>query len=224
MVGLQAAVTPPHPPPTENERAKSTSLEVLIRQRSGPLLVKAFSLSVALAEVAVIAAKYAPNLPYSDIMLSYLIFPGGSAERIRASPQFLFGAFMTTLGGFIRHKCYQALGSMFTFEMSIRKDHILVTSGPYAVVRHPGYTGILLAISGMLLMHGSEGSWVRESGAFETTVMKALTLLTGGLVATITTGLMKRMPKEDEAMHQLAGKKWDDWARRVPYKLIPWIY
>jgi len=49
---------------------------------------------------------------------------------------------------------------MFTFEMSIRKEHILVTSGPYGVVRHPGYTGALLAIGGMLLLHASEVSFV----------------------------------------------------------------
>ena len=45
---------------------------------------------------------------------------------------------------------------MFTFEMSIRKDHMLITSGPYGVVRHPGYTGFLLVVIGMLLLHASE--------------------------------------------------------------------
>jgi len=65
---------------------------------------------------------------------------------------------MVTLGGLIRLECYRQLGTMFTFEMSIRKDHMLVTSGPYGIVRHPGYTGILLVISGMLLLHASEVS------------------------------------------------------------------
>ena len=59
---------------------------------------------------------------------------------------------MVTVGGVIRLECCRRLGRMFTFEMSIRKDCVLVTSGPYGVVRHPGYTGILLVISGMLLM------------------------------------------------------------------------
>ncbi|KAJ3576758.1 hypothetical protein NP233_g217 [Leucocoprinus birnbaumii] len=223
-VGLQTTFTPPHPPPREEEKAKSTTLEVLLKQRSALLIVKSFSWGIALAEVAALVAKYAPGLPYSDVVLSNLIFPGGNAECIRFSPVVLAGAIMTTAGGFLRYQCYQALGSMFTFEMSIRKDHVLVTSGPYGVVRHPGYTGVLLAVGGMLLMHGSEGSWVRESRIFQTAAMKALTLLTGGLAATIISGLMARMLKEDEALHQLAGKEWEDWAKKVPYRLIPWVY
>lgn len=40
MVGLQVAVTPPHPPPKEDEKAASTKLEVALKQRSAPLMVK----------------------------------------------------------------------------------------------------------------------------------------------------------------------------------------
>lgn len=50
------------------------------------------------------------------------------------------------------------MGSMFTFEMSIRKNHELVTSGPYAIVRHPGYTSVMLVVIGMLLVHLSKVS------------------------------------------------------------------
>jgi protein-S-isoprenylcysteine O-methyltransferase Ste14 len=108
------------------------------------------------AELSVLLAQHAPShLPRSDKVLRYLIFRDGAAERIRPSGLFLVGSFMTALGGFIRYKCYKALGKMFTFEMSIQKDHKLVTSGPYNSVRHPGYTGVLFAMSGLLLMHGS---------------------------------------------------------------------
>ena len=37
-------------------------------------------------------------------------------------------------------------------------------------------------------------------------------------------GIFGRMSKEDEALHRLAGKKWEDWAEKVPYKLVPLIY
>ena len=66
---------------------------------------------------------------------------------------------MASLGGLIRYKCYRALGTMFTFEMSIRKDHMLVTSGPYSIVRHPGYTGIFLVVIGIFLVHGLKVSF-----------------------------------------------------------------
>jgi len=39
---------------------------------------------------------------------------------------------------------------MYTFEMSIKKNHMFVTQGPYGIGHHPGYTGALLAVCGML--------------------------------------------------------------------------
>ncbi|KAF9449179.1 hypothetical protein P691DRAFT_812871, partial [Macrolepiota fuliginosa MF-IS2] len=156
MVGLHITVTPPHPPPTEEEKAASTGLEVVIKRRSGATIVRTICWGTALAEVAVILANYAPSLPISRALLSTLTSTYDSMDRIHPSPLFFVGCFLTAFGGFIRYNCYKALGSMFTFEMSIRKDHALVTSGPYSIVRHPGYTGVLITLTGMLLMHGAE--------------------------------------------------------------------
>jgi protein-S-isoprenylcysteine O-methyltransferase Ste14 len=38
--------------------------------------------------------------------------------------------------------------------MSLREGHELVTTGPYAFVRHPIYSGILLAVVGTTLVKG----------------------------------------------------------------------
>jgi len=54
--------------------------------------------------------------------------------------------------------------------------------------------------------------------------MKTITGITCTFIAVITLGLLRRMSKEDEALHQLAGKKWEYWAEKVPYKLVPLIY
>jgi len=43
-----------------------------------------------------------------------------------------------------------------------------------------------------------------------------------GLVAAIMFGLLRRMSKEE--LYLLAGKDWEDWAERVPYRLFPSIY
>ena len=39
----------------------------------------------------------------------------------------------------------------------------------------------------------------------------------------LMTGLLLRMSREDEALKKVFGDEWDDWARTVPYSLIPWI-
>lgn len=43
------------------------------------------------------------------------------------------------------------LGRNWGMPMSLRQGHELVTSGPYALVRHPIYTGIMLAMIGAAL-------------------------------------------------------------------------
>jgi len=179
--------------------------------------------SAAFAEIAAILANYAPSSSISQTVLSNLIFASGSAERIHSSPLFFVGSFGAMLGGWIRYRSYKALGTMFTFQMSIRKDHTLVTSGPYSVVRHPGYTGAVVASFGLLLLHGTEGSWLRESGALEIDFLKKFTAAYVGLFSAVIFGVLQRMFKEDETLHQRYGKEWEDWARRVPFRLIPWL-
>ena len=46
------------------------------------------------------------------------------------------------------------LGRNWSAEVVIRKDHRLIESGPYARIRHPIYTGLLLALLGAVLAIG----------------------------------------------------------------------
>ncbi|KAF9051021.1 hypothetical protein BDZ89DRAFT_940130 [Hymenopellis radicata] len=223
MAGLQVTVTPPHPPPSHDEEAPSTSFEVVMKQRLGPSLVKAICWLAALAECLVIVAHSVPDIAFSHFVLSKLVTTGG-AQHISISPLFLLGTLLTVIGGYIRYRCYRELGSLFTFEMSIRADHRLITTGPYSVVRHPGYLGVVCAVLGIVCWHGSSGSWARTCGAFDTKLFQVLSLVFLILVTIITMGLMRRMSKEDEALRREFHQDWDDWAELVPCKLIPGVY
>ena len=86
--------------------------------------------------------------------MANLVF-SGSPDSIRSTPLFFLGAFLAALGGYIRYCCFRALGRLFTFEMSIRDEHELITDGPYGVVRHPSYTGAILTVIGIILWHSS---------------------------------------------------------------------
>jgi len=46
------------------------------------------------------------------------------------------------------------LGGNWSAEVVIRKDHQLIRSGPYTRIRHPIYTGLLLALLGAVLAIG----------------------------------------------------------------------
>ncbi|PBK91356.1 hypothetical protein ARMGADRAFT_994105 [Armillaria gallica] len=223
MLGLQISVTPPHPPPDSSEKAPSTCLEVIVKQRLGPLLVKIICWLGAIAESTAIVAGSVPENDLSRSVLSALVVTG-SADQIRITPLFLLGILLTTLGGYIRYRCYQELGRLFTFEMSIREGHELIRTGPYTVVRHPGYSGVICAILGIVLWHASSGSWARTCGALEMTSFRLLALTFLVLVTTIAVGLLRRMPKEDEALKKEFPEEWANWAAKVPHKLLPGVY
>src|SRR5215471_449180 len=55
------------------------------------------------------------------------------------------GLFLLLTGILIRLKAIRALGEFFTGKVLIKDNHRFISSGPYRYVRHPGYSGALLA-------------------------------------------------------------------------------
>jgi protein-S-isoprenylcysteine O-methyltransferase Ste14 len=52
------------------------------------------------------------------------------------------------------------IGKYWSASVSLREGHQLIRSGPYARIRHPIYTGILLGIAGTVLWAGTYGALV----------------------------------------------------------------
>jgi protein-S-isoprenylcysteine O-methyltransferase Ste14 len=87
--------------------------------------------------------------------------------------------------------------------IQVDRGHMVCDSGPYRIVRHPGYAGNMLALPGMVLALSS--MW--------TLIPVAVALI----IAVIRTVL------EDQTLQdELPGYR--DYARRVRYRLIPGIY
>ena len=83
------------------------------------------------------------------------------------------------------------------------RGHVVCDSGPYRFVRHPGYAGNIPPLLGIVL--ALESVW---------TLIPAVVAL---IIAVIRTAL------EDQTLQEeLSGYR--DYARRVHYRLIPWIY
>ena len=135
------------------------------------------------------------------------------------------GLTLIILGTWIRLMSYRHLGRFFHFEVSIQKDHELIVSGPYSVVRHPAYTGLTLIFAGMFPWHLSKGSWIMESGLWNTMSGKLLVVMYFSVFNILASIMgLSRMSKEDIALRKQFGKKWDDWEKRVPYSFFPGIY
>jgi len=168
-------------------------------------------------------------LEMTAIVVSWL-FPDSVSTTTFQKPLYYFtpisitGAFLILLGTYIRWQCFSALKGLFTFELSIRKEHNLITSWPYNVVRHPSYTGMLFVHIGVYLWFGSRGSWVRESGLLDFLPGQAFVAMFVIYLVLVMAGLLARGRIEDEELHKKFGKVWEVWARSVPYLIFPGIY
>ncbi|KAI6030816.1 hypothetical protein F5J12DRAFT_310948 [Pisolithus orientalis] len=143
------------------------------------------------------------------------------------SPAFLFGTCLTIAGAMLRRHCYNVLGRFFTFELSIRDDHRLVTSGPYSIVRHPSYSACLLMQTGQMLFWLDRNSWlVTCSGLLPADEHAMTRVLWAARAFMLSVGYVwiLRVNHEDAMLEKSFGKEWREWAKKVPYRLIPGVY
>jgi len=83
------------------------------------------------------------------------------------------------------------------------RGHVVCDSGPYRIVRHPGYAGNVFALLGIVLALSSMWTLIPAAVAF--------------IITLIRTALEDRTLQDE-----LPGYR--DYARRVRYRLIPGIY
>ncbi|KAI0771378.1 hypothetical protein BC629DRAFT_1291787 [Irpex lacteus] len=145
-------------------------------------------------------------------------------NTIRMTPDFIIAMIAVAVATTIRLSCYRELGSMFDFQLSIRKDHQLITSGPYGVVRHPSYTAIVLHETSLLIVQFGRGSWWYESGLWELGAGRVFTIAWIVAIFGSLLYLCTRAEHEDQALHTVFGNEWEKWQKRVPYRLIPYIW
>jgi protein-S-isoprenylcysteine O-methyltransferase Ste14 len=178
-------------------------------------------------EIAIIVALQFPSNSFATKVLS-LLMPTSEillpAQQIHVTRVFFMGFLLANLGGFIRLICFSMLGRLFTFELSVRKNHELITDGPYSVVRHPSYTGGFAVVFGVALCHLSSGSWLRESGVLENGVVRGLVFAWIVLAVAFQGMVFVRVKKEDDMLRAAFGKSWDIWAQSVKYRLVPGVF
>lgn len=134
-----------------------------------------------------------PNSPISALGVRFLpltVWP------------FWFGAAVTLAGLLFAVWARLHLGRNWSARITIKQDHDLITSGPYRVVRHPIYTGLLLAFVGTAL---ARGEW-------------------RGVLAVVIAfcALWRKLRIEEQWMRAQFGVAYEDYSRRVA-ALVPFI-
>jgi protein-S-isoprenylcysteine O-methyltransferase Ste14 len=93
------------------------------------------------------------------------------------------------------------LGRLWSSSVGRKADHHVVDTGPYAIVRHPIYTGITLASIATAALRGTVGGWLG--------------------VAIMTLGWYVKARMEEEFLRdELGAEAYGAYARRVPM-LVP---
>ncbi|TFK49880.1 hypothetical protein OE88DRAFT_1662593 [Heliocybe sulcata] len=176
---------------------------------------------------AALLASHYPQYTVSQRIFSLLI-PSqtsvASAASIRITSIFVLGTALSLFACYIRRACHQALGRLFTFELAIRPNHMLITTGPYAYVRHPGYTGVFLGTGGACMALLGPGSWLRECQWLDTRAGKLGLGLAVMNAVYVAAALGARTVAEDKTLRAEFGEEWDRWAAQVPYRIIPYIF
>lgn len=139
------------------------------------------------------------------------------------TPQFVAGTTIIVLAGLLRRWCYVTLGRFFTFEVTIDRDHKLVTSGPYAYVRHPSYTAGLAMLIGTYLVHFGANEYMTVCHIMSSPAAY-LVYLWGISVAYGYVATYRRTFAEDEVLRGRFGGVWDKYRQETPYRLIPYVF
>jgi protein-S-isoprenylcysteine O-methyltransferase Ste14 len=138
-----------------------------------------------------------------------MVFVAGLDHRYNWSSEFplwlIVNGFILVSFGYAFATWALAENRFFSSVVRIQTDrgHEVCDSGPYRFVRHPGYAGSILAVFGIVLALSSV--W---------------TLIPAAVASIIT--VIRTVLEDQTLQEELPGYR--DYARRVRYRLIPWIY
>ncbi|EIW79676.1 hypothetical protein CONPUDRAFT_166405 [Coniophora puteana RWD-64-598 SS2] len=217
------SLTPPSPPPERSEIVKTPSSTLdWFRIAFLTPATKYAAMLPSLIEIAVVLlSRYPPE--YSTQLTSLLRYDANTFIS-RPPAAFLLGVSVTLLGTATRIWCFLVMGQNFMFQLALRKDHQLVTHGPYSIVRHPSYTGWYLSILGICIMNLSEGSWLRASGFLQTWSGALIALAWAATNVMFSLKIQKRVHVEDGFLFDRFSIEWEEYAERVPFRLVPGIF
>ncbi|PYJ74811.1 MAG: protein-S-isoprenylcysteine methyltransferase [Verrucomicrobia bacterium] len=127
------------------------------------------------------------------------------SATMRYLREFYLVGFLLFLGGLIwRWYSIGYLGRYFTVDVAISAEHKLIDSGPYRYIRHPTYTGALLAFLGLGFCFGN---WL------------SILFMTVPIIA----AFLWRIRIEERALTDALGEEYRAYTQRTK-RLIPFVY
>lgn len=150
-----------------------------------PLLLALLALSVVLA------------------WLAAFLLPGAAMVHGRALV-FGLGIALILVGTLLRGYAIRVLGRYFVITVAVTTDQQVVESGPYRLIRHPSYSGALLALLGVAL---ALTNWASVAA----------------IILCNAIGFSYRVMVEERALVRALGQPYIAYMRRTR-RLIPYLF
>lgn len=166
------------------------ALNAKTTRRMEPLAFKVARSALFLAAIALLMFNKIP-VPW----LYKLLYPYSRLS-------FFGGAAVLAVGLLFAVWARVHLGRNWSRSVTIKEGHELVQTGPYALVRHPIYTGILVGFVGTALAVGQVRGWVS--------------------VLFVLASFWMKLTLEEQWMREVFGAQYEEYARRVK-ALVPFV-
>lgn len=141
-------------------------------------------------------APVVANLSAFGLFFSSLLIFSGSSAGFMGFPLALTGCLLAVAGGALVLRSRAELGSAWSLVPRADQDAGLVTTGPYRLVRHPIYLGLVLLAMGQALAFSN---W------------PALVFVLTGVVPTLTW----RARAEENLLSRAFGERWAIYRQRT---------
>lgn len=191
------------------------------------MIIARITIMVLALHQAVVALSLSQTLPRSDELLqSVCLTPEYlDSQLFTWSSSLIVILVLLYMGSYFRFQAYAQLGTNFTYR--IAKPDQLITSGQYAYVRHPSYTGlfaVLMATNFLFFrQRGLVSCWLPTIDSSLVTDPKYAYLLPAIIIGVPILLFLGRVRDEEAMMENEFGQKWREYRARTK-KFIPYIY
>lgn len=125
-----------------------------------------------------------------------------SFEFNRLGVGLVFGVLLA--GILLRWWAIHCLGKFFTVNVALHTGHKVINTGPYMLLRHPSYTGLLMEILAVAL-------------AYQNLISLTIIMIPTTLV------LLRRIRHEERVLKRALGNDYREYLKHT-YTLVPFVY